>query len=146
MEAFLSTLPTYVHEYLDKYPPTDVFNLLKELICFAVLYTEDRERLKRSTHEFLEKKEKEKGKVACVPETIQEDHTRKSESNNSNVHAQVDEQLAVVVDQKKKSAMPNTFPQWWGHQETESPSQSRAKTNTIDKLSTMPVSCNKIYS
>lgn len=56
MEAFLSTLPPYVHEFIDKYPPTDVFNLLKELICFAVLYSDDRARINQSTEEFLKKR------------------------------------------------------------------------------------------
>jgi hypothetical protein len=59
MEAFLSTLPPYVHEFLDKYPPTDVFNLLKELICFAVLYSDDRARINQSTEEFLKKREQQ---------------------------------------------------------------------------------------
>lgn len=59
MEAFLTTLPPYVHEFLDKYPPTDVFNLLKELICFAVLYSEDRNKLNQSTTDFLKKRQQE---------------------------------------------------------------------------------------
>lgn len=57
MEAFLTTLPPYVHEFLDKYPPTDVFNLLRELICFAVLYSEDRDKLNQSTSDFLKKRQ-----------------------------------------------------------------------------------------
>lgn len=59
MEAFLSTLPPYVHEFIDKYPPTDVFNLLKELICFAVLYSDDRERINQSTEELLKKRKQQ---------------------------------------------------------------------------------------
>lgn len=60
MEAFLTTLPPYVHEFLDKYPPTDVFNLLRELICFAVLYSEDRDKLNQSTSDFLKKRQQPK--------------------------------------------------------------------------------------
>lgn len=55
MEAFLSTLPPYVHDYLNKYPPTDVFHVLKELICFAVLYANDRERIAILSKELMDK-------------------------------------------------------------------------------------------
>ena len=61
MEAFLTTLPPYVHAFLNKHPPTDVFNLLRELICFAVLYSEDRERINQVTHELLEKRNEQVG-------------------------------------------------------------------------------------
>jgi hypothetical protein len=57
MEAFLTTLPPYVHDFLNKQPATDVFNLLRELICFAVLYSEDRDRITSKTTELLKKKE-----------------------------------------------------------------------------------------
>jgi hypothetical protein len=57
MEAFLSTLPPYVHAFLGKHPPTDVFNLLKELICFAVLYSDDRARIQSATQALIEKQE-----------------------------------------------------------------------------------------
>ncbi|KAI8365081.1 hypothetical protein BD560DRAFT_402044 [Blakeslea trispora] len=63
MEAFLTTLPPYVHAFLNKHPPTDVFNLLRELICFAVLYSEDRERINQATHELLEKRNEQ---VRCT--------------------------------------------------------------------------------
>lgn len=57
MEGFLSTLPPYVHDFLGRHPPTDVFNLLKELVCFAVLYSEDRERINAATTALLKKKQ-----------------------------------------------------------------------------------------
>lgn len=57
MEAFLSTLPPYVHVFLGKHPPTDVFNLLKELVCFAVLYSDDRARIQSTTEALIKKKE-----------------------------------------------------------------------------------------
>lgn len=55
MESFLTTLPPYVHDFLNKYPPTDVFNVLRELICFAVLYYNDRERILAMSKELIEK-------------------------------------------------------------------------------------------
>ncbi|CAO3587398.1 unnamed protein product [Absidia cylindrospora] len=55
MESFLTTLPPYVHQYIDKYPPTECFNILKELICFAVLYSNDRERTNILSLELLQK-------------------------------------------------------------------------------------------
>jgi hypothetical protein len=55
MESFLSTLPPYVHDFLGKHPPTDVFNLLRELVCFAVLYSNDRERINSCTDALLKK-------------------------------------------------------------------------------------------
>lgn len=55
MESFLTTLPPYVHDFLNKYPPTDVFNVLRELICFAVLYSNDRERILAMSKELMEK-------------------------------------------------------------------------------------------
>ncbi|KAJ8651607.1 hypothetical protein O0I10_012830 [Lichtheimia ornata] len=54
MESFLSTLPPYVHDFLNKHPPTDVFNVLRELVCFAVLYSNDRERIAAKTKELLD--------------------------------------------------------------------------------------------
>jgi hypothetical protein len=54
MEAFLSSLPPYVHEFLDKEPPIDVFNVLRELICFAVLYSNDRKNIQQQTERLLE--------------------------------------------------------------------------------------------
>lgn len=56
MEGFLSTLPPYVHHYLDRHSPVDVFNVLRELICFAVLYYDDRNRLKQATQDCLHKR------------------------------------------------------------------------------------------
>jgi hypothetical protein len=56
MESFLSTLPAYVHQYINKYPPTDCFSVLKELICFAVLYSNDRERTNLLSLDLLNKK------------------------------------------------------------------------------------------
>lgn len=55
MEGFLSTLPPYVHSYLERHPPTDVFHCLRELICFAVLYSNDRERITTKTKQLLDK-------------------------------------------------------------------------------------------
>jgi hypothetical protein len=57
MEAFLSTLPPYVHDFIGKHPPTDVFNILRELVCFAVLYSDDRNHINSSAHALLKKKQ-----------------------------------------------------------------------------------------
>ncbi|EIE84175.1 hypothetical protein RO3G_08885 [Rhizopus delemar RA 99-880] len=119
MEAFLSTLPPYVHKFLDKHPATDVFNLLRELICFAVLYSEDRERIKAATDEFLVKREKEI-KQEVEEQVIQEEEEEEEEETV----AVVEEPKQIVADAvvpeipvTEKPKMPNTFPQWWGHQE-----------------------------
>jgi hypothetical protein len=53
MEAFLSSLPPYVHEFLAKEPPFEAFNVLRELICFAVLYSNDRKNIQRQTERLL---------------------------------------------------------------------------------------------
>ncbi|ORZ07667.1 hypothetical protein BCR42DRAFT_455964 [Absidia repens] len=55
MEPFLTTLPPFVHDYLNKYPPTECFNILKDLICFAVLYSNNREHTNLLSIELLEK-------------------------------------------------------------------------------------------
>ncbi|KAI7905759.1 uncharacterized protein BX663DRAFT_500810 [Cokeromyces recurvatus] len=134
MESFLSTLPPYVHEYLDKYPPTDVFNLLKELVCFAVLYTENRERLQQSTVEFLkERREQTKQKVNKAPDemmTIKENNTSTIESNQK-VESSNYNNDQQQMDQKKTSTMPYTFPEWWGHHEAELPVKSHKKKEVI---------------
>lgn len=57
MEAFLSTLPPYVHDFIGKHPPTDVFNILRELVCFAVLYSDDRNHINSSADLLLKKKQ-----------------------------------------------------------------------------------------
>ncbi|KAI8969729.1 hypothetical protein BDB01DRAFT_581622 [Pilobolus umbonatus] len=96
MEGFLSTLPPYVHTYLSKYPALDTFNVLKELVCFAVLYSTDRDRIMSITRELTSPM-----KEASIQEEEEEEE---------------------VIEQKcpqKKSAMINTFPEWWGHQESE---------------------------
>ncbi|ORX61711.1 hypothetical protein DM01DRAFT_1332300 [Hesseltinella vesiculosa] len=54
MEGFMSTLPPYVHDYLNRYPPTEMFQVLKELISFAVLYANDRERINLLSTQLLE--------------------------------------------------------------------------------------------
>jgi hypothetical protein len=66
MEGFLSTLPPYVHEFLGKHPPTDVFNLLKELVCFAVLYSEDRDRINSTTTALLKKRQDKEVKLPLL--------------------------------------------------------------------------------
>ncbi|KAI8339938.1 hypothetical protein BC941DRAFT_418969 [Chlamydoabsidia padenii] len=55
MEPFLTTLPPYVHQYINKYPPTECFNVLKDLVCFAVLYSNDREHINLLSLELLQK-------------------------------------------------------------------------------------------
>ncbi|SAL95919.1 hypothetical protein [Absidia glauca] len=55
MESFLTTLPPYVHQYINKYPPTECFNVLKDLICFAVLYSNDREHVNLLSLELMQK-------------------------------------------------------------------------------------------
>lgn len=55
MEPFLTTLPPYVHQYINKYPPTECFTVLKDLICFAVLYSNDREHVNLLTLELMRK-------------------------------------------------------------------------------------------
>ncbi|CAO3700708.1 unnamed protein product [Rhizopus microsporus] len=134
MEAFLSTLPPYVHKFLDKYPPTDVFNLLRELICFAVLYSEDRERIKAATEEFLAKREMKK---ASKKKTKKK--TRKKNMKNMKNKKKVPIQHNSIIvppkeplEEKKQSQMPNTFPKWWGHQEFEPPEKKPlAKTTSL---------------
>ncbi|ORE06463.1 hypothetical protein BCV72DRAFT_123549 [Rhizopus microsporus var. microsporus] len=127
MEAFLSTLPPYVHKFLDKYPPTDVFNLLRELICFAVLYSEDRERIKAATEEFLAKRENEEIEQEEDKEEDKEEQEQEEEEEEE-IEQQVPIQHNSIIvppkepsEEKKQSKMPNTFPEWWGHQEFEPP-------------------------
>ncbi|KAI8083649.1 hypothetical protein BDF21DRAFT_248932 [Thamnidium elegans] len=122
MEAFLSTLPPYVHEFLGKHPPTDVFNLLKELICFAVLYSDDRARIQSTTQALMKKKEAEEEKEegeAIVPEihTI-EPIKEETEPETKEVVVKAAKPTYNIrtgeLIQTDKSTMPNTFPAWWG--------------------------------
>jgi hypothetical protein len=52
MDDFLDTLPTFVHDYLSRYP-VNTLSLLKELVCFAVLYSNDREIICLLTEQLL---------------------------------------------------------------------------------------------
>jgi hypothetical protein len=52
MEDFLDTLPTFVHDYLSRYP-INTLSLLKELVCFAVLYSNDRDIICLLTEQLL---------------------------------------------------------------------------------------------
>ncbi|KAI8987974.1 hypothetical protein BDF20DRAFT_815097 [Mycotypha africana] len=137
MEAFLSTLPPYVHEFLNQYPPTDVFNLLKELICFAVLYSDDRARINEATNEFLEKKKLlttlEKADGSVLESTSARSHeTIEEEEEEAEGKVKIDQEtkkldLQQNDERKQKTAsLPSTFPDWWGHHEEELlPSQIR---------------------
>ncbi|KAI8881278.1 hypothetical protein K501DRAFT_334824 [Backusella circina FSU 941] len=86
MEDFLNTLPSFVHDYLNKYP-INALSLLKELVCFAVLYSNDRDIICLLTEQLL-REEKSVG----VPELtnalenlfLQEERisTQEEEKNN----------------------------------------------------------------
>ncbi|KAK4511414.1 uncharacterized protein ATC70_012629 [Mucor velutinosus] len=151
MEAFLTTLPPYVHEFLDRYPPTDVFNLLRELICFAVLYSEDRDKLNQSTSDFLKKRQQSENKDQHEFEN--DDITQKEEEEEEDVTVPVEKRIDPIAEESEheiqalkakplynirtgetiqtdKSNMPNTFPEWWGHRESE-PHKVERKETTI---------------
>ncbi|EPB87330.1 hypothetical protein HMPREF1544_05855 [Mucor circinelloides 1006PhL] len=161
MEAFLTTLPPYVHEFLDKYPPTDVFNLLRELICFAVLYSEDRDKLNQSTSDFLKKRQQpEKVSMGKLKEVNQiltwnakrdENESEKNETAEGDAVVPIEKGIDSIAEetehevksleakpsynvrtgemiQTDKSNMPNTFPEWWGHRESEPQKMERKET------------------
>ncbi|KAF1799640.1 hypothetical protein V8B55DRAFT_1540181 [Mucor lusitanicus] len=152
MEAFLTTLPPYVHEFLDKYPPTDVFNLLRELICFAVLYSEDRDKLNQSTSDFLKKRQQPKdGQHAPEKDDITQEKEEEEEEEEEDATVPVEKRIDSIAEeteheiqtlkakplynvrtgeaiQTDKSNMPNTFPEWWGHRESEPHKVERKET------------------
>ncbi|KAI8062320.1 uncharacterized protein B0P05DRAFT_556528 [Gilbertella persicaria] len=125
MEAFLSTLPPYVHEFLDKHPPTDVFNLLRELICFAVLYSQDRERINQATEEQLY--------LIYRQQIVKEVHHQEEEELEHEAVVpgimdaikEEEHETEPIVAEKPK--LPNTFPEWWGHREFEPPKKQEKK-------------------
>ncbi|KAI7890708.1 uncharacterized protein EV154DRAFT_245630 [Mucor mucedo] len=126
MEGFLSTLPPYVHEFLGRHPPTDVFNLLKELVCFAVLYSEDRDRINATTTALLKKRhDKELDEDAVVPEPPMMASIKEEEPKPELKQQQVKEAKPTYnvrtgeLIQTDKSKMANTMPEWWGHQESD---------------------------
>ncbi|CEP13805.1 hypothetical protein [Parasitella parasitica] len=143
MEAFLTTLPPYVHEFLNRYPPTDVFNLLRELICFAVLYTEDREKLNQSTADFLKKKRENKDEEEKP--TVEEDAVVPEEKSIEPIAEETENELESLktkpvynvrtgeIIHAGKSNMPNTFPEWWGHRESEPQKAERKETVENEK-------------
>ncbi|KAI8878702.1 hypothetical protein K501DRAFT_28862 [Backusella circina FSU 941] len=153
MEAFLTTLPPYVHDFLNKHPATDVFNLLRELICFAVLYSEDRDGIASKTTELIKKKEdaesdsvvpeistdietineeeeEEEGKVSVEQESISLKVGEKGSSNHNSGQDLHSEQKAI-----------NTFPEWWGHRESENITQDTHKVLEKEEV-TSPVADN----
>ncbi|GAN08825.1 hypothetical protein MAM1_0226c08342 [Mucor ambiguus] len=152
MEAFLTTLPPYVHEFLDKYPPTDVFNLLRELICFAVLYSEDRDKLNQSTSDFLKKRQQPENKDQHEPEM---DNIAQEEEDDEDAAVPVEKRIGSIAEETEheiqslkakplynirtgeaiqtgESNMPNTFPEWWGHRESEPHKVERKETTIRD--------------
>ncbi|CAO3665605.1 unnamed protein product [Umbelopsis ramanniana] len=148
MEAFLSSLPPYVHEFLDKEPPIDVFNVLRELICFAVLYSNDCKNIQRQTEHLLEEnaklqetesqlKEQENSVQAnlsgTVIETNQGSPSQKSEEQGS--------------DSNTKSPIPATFPDWWKHLAPPDDSDDKnnnAKENVVDEAPSLPKQDNQV--
>ncbi|KAI8636310.1 hypothetical protein BD408DRAFT_426346 [Parasitella parasitica] len=154
MEAFLTTLPPYVHEFLNRYPPTDVFNLLKELICFAVLYSEDRDKLNQSTADFLKNKQESDQEGHDTTEK-EEDATVPEDKGIEPIAEETENELALLktkpvynvrtgeIIHTDKSNMPNTFPEWWGHRESEPQKTQRkdtAKHEKNDDSKTLPQS------
>ncbi|KAI9286458.1 hypothetical protein BC943DRAFT_276234 [Umbelopsis sp. AD052] len=136
MEAFLSSLPPYVHEFLDKEPPIEVFNVLRELICFAVLYSNDRKNIQRQTELDLTKscfqvqektsqlKEEENSSQTnpsgTVIETNQDSPSQKNEAQDS--------------DRNTKSPIPATFPDWWSHLAPQDDSDAKITSEYILEL------------
>ncbi|KAI8149229.1 hypothetical protein BJV82DRAFT_662538 [Fennellomyces sp. T-0311] len=129
MEPFLTTLPPYVHEFLSKHPPTDVFNVLRDLICFAVLYSNDRERIVRMSKDLLEKgADGDQTRVLSLPKNVSttpEPFTSSSEKPSpvSEPEKPTTEPTPVAsASSSVKSGtdtptrtIPWTFPEWWGH-------------------------------
>ncbi|KAI7864522.1 hypothetical protein BDF14DRAFT_1834136 [Spinellus fusiger] len=113
MESFISTLPPYVHDFINKQPPTELFHVLRELICFAVLYSNDRQRIATVSKELLEKEEKA------------EDTDFHAEKDSGNETEDTITEDSITTEEKeipdRKANMPYTFPEWWGHQEFEAP-------------------------
>lgn len=167
MEAFLSTLPPYVHDFLGKHPPTDVFNILRELVCFAVLYSDDRNHIKSSADSLLQKKKDREAQEeeSVVPEAhaivpIKEETEVEIKENPKDmasvVVAAVTAAAAATKEPhkpaynvrtgeliKEPSTMPNTFPEWWGHKEFEPQAVSpppRKETQKQETQDTQPES------
>ncbi|KAG0171528.1 hypothetical protein DFQ28_000875 [Apophysomyces sp. BC1034] len=142
MDSFLSTLPPYVHAFLNKHPPTDVFNLLRELVCFAVLYSNDRARIAALTEELIQKgaaehfEEEAQGESHQVPllsvikeDNVDETATHLTESTTSTTADDKDEhQEEKVVN----NGIPWTFPEWWGHREFQAPEPKEPKPRVVE--------------
>ncbi|KAI8356140.1 hypothetical protein EDC96DRAFT_515885 [Choanephora cucurbitarum] len=133
MEAFLTTLPPYVHAFLNKHPPTDVFNLLRELICFAVLYSEDRERINQVTHELLEKRNEQ-----SADEEEKEENEAVVPNSGTMQPIQEEQHEPEPISEPEKPKLPNTFPEWWGHREYEPPKQPEKKPVELPTKSASP--------
>ncbi|KAI9252896.1 hypothetical protein BDA99DRAFT_443797 [Phascolomyces articulosus] len=116
MEPFLSTLPPYVHDFLNRHPPTDVFNVLRELICFAVLYSNDREKILTLSKELINKgaadgaSMSEKIPIAAKEETRTVGTATPVSSTSSSIRSANDTPPPTT-----KQGVPYTFPEWWGH-------------------------------
>ncbi|KAF7729567.1 hypothetical protein EC973_004242 [Apophysomyces ossiformis] len=149
MDSFLSTLPPYVHAFLDKHPPTDVFNLLRELVCFAVLYSNDRARINAMSEELIRKgaadfvleqpgteKHKasaspaDKADLASITDTADETKTHLTESTSSTA---ADEKDVHEEEKPVNNGIPWTFPEWWGHREFEPAQPKERKARTEEK-------------
>ncbi|KAL0076584.1 hypothetical protein J3Q64DRAFT_1647487 [Phycomyces blakesleeanus] len=124
MESFLTTLPPYVHTFLNKHPPTDTFHLLRELICFAVLYSNDRQRIATMSQELMDKEEKS---IRPNINDDKEDSLHHDTEDTITEDSVTTEEKDVIPD--RKANMPYTFPDWWGHQEFEPPARP-PKENT----------------
>ncbi|KAI8384363.1 uncharacterized protein BYT42DRAFT_480690, partial [Radiomyces spectabilis] len=125
MEAFLTTLPPYVHVFLDKHSPTETFNILRELICFAVLYSNDRQHILSLSKELIDKgadsvKESETTPTSTADQTLSSKQDLPLPPPKVNPF---DEQIVPdhtpIQEPVRKKTLPWTFPEWWGHQESD---------------------------
>ncbi|KAI8081508.1 uncharacterized protein BX664DRAFT_340578 [Halteromyces radiatus] len=201
MESFLSTLPPYVHQYINKYPPTECFTVLKELICFAVLYSNDRERINLLSVDLLQKgadeaiahkpyyssslsslastpmlaspvqtsqqlvpsdiinktmpsilkQQEDQPHLECKPIMEEDDMYSASlgrpalgsPTQEPTQHSMPSSSSPPVAGKpSEKSTMPYTFPEWWGHHDTDNitkgnnnDNNNNTKTTSNDQLS-----------
>ncbi|ORY95434.1 hypothetical protein BCR43DRAFT_301174 [Syncephalastrum racemosum] len=144
MEGFLSTLPPYVHSYLERHPPTDVFHCLRELICFAVLYSNDRERIMTKTKQLLDKgadKIDDETKLLAA-RVYNSKPTGPSGRTSPSSIATVESFGTTELGTPRISAtLPLTVPEWLDHSqaaEMPPPSSSAATAETTETNSSVP--------
>ncbi|RUO95924.1 hypothetical protein BC936DRAFT_142950 [Jimgerdemannia flammicorona] len=119
MDVFLSTLPPYVHCHLANHPPTDVFNVLRDLICFAVIYSNSITSVRDAIQNFDKTSPELLNTAPVVAEQKASARPDAVLAHNKNTNTKT--KTVTKENLKPKRDIPNIYPSWWGDQDQDDP-------------------------